>query len=165
MPLSATQSSQTAPVRVRRVRSRQRRRHVGWLLHITASLRSTALDRELAAGVDPYTSPVLALRAAQLTGPRGRRLVTDGLAGALRRATDATPGFSAAVRPQARELRDAAAVLTALEARLRSSAPVSPRGAALLRVLLTDAASPLYQPSGRGELASQLRAAAAALEP
>jgi hypothetical protein len=135
------------------------------VLHISAALRGVTLDRELAAGADPETNAVLAVRARRLTGPRGRKLVIDGLAGALSRATDGTAGFSAAVRPQARELRDASAVLTALEARLRGSEPVSARGVALLRVLLTDVASPLYQPSAPGELASRLRAAAAALEP
>ena len=135
------------------------------VLHLSATLRGVTLDRELAAGVDPETNAVLALRARRLTGPRGRKLVIDGLAGALSRATDGTAGFSAAVRPQARELRDASPVLTALESRLRGSAPVTARGVALLRVLLTDAASPLYQPSAPGELASRLRAAAAALEP
>ncbi len=135
------------------------------VLHLSAALRGVTLDRELAAGVEPETNAVLAVRARRLTGPRGRKLVIDGLAGALSRATDGTAGFSAAVRPQARELRDASAVLTALEARLRDSELVTARGMALLRVLLTDAASPLYQPSATGELASRLRAAAAALEP
>ncbi len=171
MPLSATHRPQTAPLQTRRVRRRQapwtwtasRFEHA--LLHLNAALRSVTLDRELAAGVDPETNAALAVRARRLTGPRGRKLVVDGLAGALSRASDGTPGFTAAVRPQARELRESSAVLSALEARLRASEPVTARGVALLRVLLTDAASPLYQPSAPGELASRLRAAAAALEP
>lgn len=136
----------------------------GVRLHLSAAWHSAALDRRLAEGVDPQTSAVLALRAQNLTGARGRRRVADGLAGALRSANDPTAGITAAVRPDARELLDARAVLTALERRLRGSEAVTARGLAMLGVLLTDAASPLYWPSGPGELASRLRAAAAALE-
>ena len=124
--------------------------------HSTASSRRASIRRRTRSSRSERAgSPVLAAESSSI----------DGLAGALSRATDGTAGFSAAVRPQARELRDASAVLTALESRLRGSAPVTARGVALLRVLLTDAASPLYQPSAPGELASRLRAAAAALEP
>jgi hypothetical protein len=134
------------------------------LLHLSAAWHSNRLDRELAGGVDPQTSTVLALRARKLTGPRGRKLVADGLAGALRRAKEDSPRISAAMRPDARELLDARTVLAALDRRLRGSEAVTAQGVAMLGGLLTDAASPLYRLSGRGELASRLRAAAAALE-
>jgi hypothetical protein len=137
----------------------------GLRLHVIAAWHSTTLDGELAEGVDPQTSAVLALRAQKLTDPRGRKRIADGLAGAVRRANDTTPGITAAVRPRARELLDAGTVLAALDRRLRGAGLVSAQGVAMLRALLTDAASPLYQPSGPGELASRLRAAAAALEP
>jgi hypothetical protein len=133
-------------------------------LRFSAAWHSTTLDCELAEGVDPQTSAVLAVRARKLSGRRGRKLVADGLAGAVQRAKDTTPGITAAVRPDARELLDAGIVLAALEHRLRGSEAVTAQGVAMLRGLLTDAASPLYQPSGRGELGSRLRAAAAALE-
>lgn len=136
----------------------------GLRLHLVAAWHSTTLDRELAEGVDPQTSAVLALRAQKLTGPRGRNRMADGLAGAVRRANDTTPAITAAVRPRARELLDAGTVLAALDRRLRGAGLVSAQGVAMLRGLLTDAASPLYQPSGPGELASRLRAAAVTLE-
>jgi hypothetical protein len=134
------------------------------LLHLYAAWHSSTLDRELAGGIDPHTSAVLALRARKLTSPRGRKLVADGLAGALRRAKQNSPGISAALQPDARELLDARTVLAALDRRLRGSEAVTAQGVAMLGGLLTDAASPLYRPSGRGELASRLRAAAAALK-
>jgi hypothetical protein len=137
----------------------------GLRLHLNAAWHSNAIDRELADGVDPRSSAVLALRARKLTGPRGRERIADGLAGARRSAEDTRPGISAAVRPDARELLEARTVLAVLERRLRGSGPVRAQGVAMLGVLLTDAASPLYQPSGWGELASRLRAAAAGLEP
>jgi hypothetical protein len=59
----------------------------------------------------------------------------------------------------------ASTVLAVLERRLRAPEPVTPRGMALIMMLLTEGAGPLYRPSERGALGSRLRAAAAALEP
>jgi hypothetical protein len=139
--------------------------HLGYLrLRLIATWRSTELDRQLAAGVDPQTSNLLALRARKLTGRRSRKRVADGLVRVYRRAQNTTPGFTAAVRPNVGELLAAQTVLAAIDRRLRSSAPVKFEGVAMLHALLTDAASPLYQSSEPGALASRLRAAAAALE-
>jgi hypothetical protein len=169
-----TQRPQGMQLLVGLVRARRRRRalerlrgrtRLGGLLHLNAAWHSITLDRELAEGVDPQTSAVLELRARKLTRPRGRRLVADGLAGALRSATDTTPGITAAVRPDARELLEARIVLAVLERRLRGAEAVTAQGVAMLGVLLTDGASPLYRPSEPGQLASRLRAAAAALQP
>jgi hypothetical protein len=171
-----TQQPQSTQLLVGLVRGRRRRRRAldclhrgaragGLRLHLTAAWHSVTLDRRLAEGVDPQTSAVLALRARKLTGPRGRKRVADGLAGAVRRAADTRPGITAAVRPDARSLLEARTVLAALERRLRGFEAVTAQGVAMLGVLLTDAASPLYRSSGPGELASRLRAAAAALEP
>lgn len=144
-------------------RRRAETRREGLRLSFSAAWHSVALDRLLAEGVDPQTSAGLALRARKLTSPRGRKRVADGLAGALRSAKDTRPGITAAVRPDARELLDADIALIAVERRLRGSEAVTAQGVAMLGGLLTDAASPLYRPSGPGELASRLRAAAAAL--
>jgi hypothetical protein len=168
-----TQRPQSTQLLVGLIRARRRRRSldpsrtgtplVGLRLHLYAAWHSPALDHALAEGVDPHTSAVLALRARKLTGTRARKRVADGLAGALRSAQDTRPGITAAVRPDARELLDARIALTAVERRLRGSEAVTAQGVAMLGLLLTDAASPLYLPSGPGELASRLRAAAAAL--
>ena len=83
----------------------------------------------------------------------------------LRSATDTAPGFTAAVRPHRREVLAARTVIEALERRLRAPEPVSARGMAILGGLLTEGTSPLYRPDEPGALGSQLRAAAAALEP
>lgn len=175
MDMFATQRPQSPQLPLGFVRGRHRRgvpdrsfwgtRHADLGLHLKAAWHGITLDGELAAGADPQTSAVLALRARQLTGHRGRKRVADGLAGALRRATDTRPGITAAIRPDGRELLDARVVLTALERRLRRSEAVTAQGVAMLGGLLTDAESSLYRPTGRGELASRLRAAAAALEP
>lgn len=100
-----------------------------------------------------------------ITGRRSRASVARGLQRVLRSATDTAPGFTAAVRPHRREVLAARTVTEALERRLRAPEPVSARGMAILGGLLTDGTSPLYRPDEPGALGSQLRAAAAALEP
>jgi hypothetical protein len=132
---------------------------------LIAAWRSAELDRQLAAGVEPQSSLLLALRARKLIGDRSRKRVADGLGRAHRSALRTTPGFTAAVQPNARELLTVQAVLAAIDRRLRSTAPVSAAGVAILQALLTDGASALYQECEPGALASQLRAAAAALDP
>ena len=145
-----------------------RRLRIGWWQHVrlglVASWRAAGLDRELAAGTSPRSSALLAVRAQRITSRRGRVRVADGLARAIRDAR-ATAGFSAAVRPDRREVLAARTVLATLDRRLRAPEPVTARGVALLLVLLTDGESPLYQRGERGALGSRLRAAAAALEP
>ena len=145
------------------------RLRISWWHRVSCALivwwRASWLDRELAAGTSPRASAVLGLRAQRITRPRSRRRVADGLARAARDAQSATPGFSAAVRPHRGEVVAARIVLSQLERRLRDPQPVSARGVALLRTLLSDGTSPLYRPDERDALGSRLRAAAAALEP
>jgi hypothetical protein len=142
-------------LRVRRSRQAVDQKRLGTRLRLqgNAAWRATSLDRMLADGVDPESSALLALRARKLTGPRGRHRVANGLAAAVRTATETRPGFTSALRPRTSELLDARAVVTALERRLQGAGPVSPQGVALLGRLLTDPASPLYQPRRPGELA------------
>jgi hypothetical protein len=130
---------------------------VGW--------QAARLDRELAAGVSPRTSEALALRAHRITQRRRRVSVARGLARVLSSASDNTAGFTAAVAPNRREVLAARPIIVALERRLRGREPFTARGVAMLRELLTEPASPLYQPDQSGSLGSRLRAAAAALEP
>ena len=123
------------------------------------------LDDQLAAGVSPGASALLTIRSERLISRRYRARVAAGLARVVRDAEATTRGFSAAVRPDRREVIAARTVLATLDRRLRAAEPVSPRGVAMLESLLTDGASPLYRPTEPGALGSRLRAAAAALEP
>ncbi len=123
------------------------------------------LDDQLAAGVSPGASALLTIRSERLISRRYRARVAAGLARVVRDAEATTRGFSAAVRPDRREVIAARTVLATLDRRLRAAEPVSPRGVAMLQSLLTDGASPLYRPTEVGALGSRLRAAAAALEP
>ncbi|HUO72810.1 MAG TPA: hypothetical protein VMU39_18730 [Solirubrobacteraceae bacterium] len=161
--MSVSRFEGVSPPLVGTERSPRRRR---WIhLALIAWWQAPRLDADLAAGVNPSATAVLGVRAQLITRRRSRRRVADGLAGALARARGGTPGLTAAIAPHTREVLSARAVLSALDRRLRAPEPVSARGMAMLRTLLTDGTSPLYQPAGPGALGSRLRAAAAALEP
>jgi hypothetical protein len=142
--------------------------HRRWSRRVRLTLvvrwRAAELDRRLAAGISPWSSDELALRARRITRRRSRSGLASGLSRAVRAAQGVT-GFSAAVRPDADEVLEARAVLSAIEQRLRAPEPVAARGVAMMQMLLTDATSPLYQPAGHGALGRQVRAAAAAMEP
>ena len=144
---------------------RQRGRRWRIRLRLIASWRAAELDRQLAAGASPNDGALLSIRGELLTSRRHRARVAAGLARALRDAEATTHGFSAAVRPDRREVIAARVVLATLDHRLRATEPVTPQGVALLDLLLTDGTGPLYRPTERGALGSRLRAAAAALEP
>ena len=122
------------------------------------------LDHQLAEGADPADNPLLRARARRITSRRSRRRVAAGLAGAVSKSV-VQPTFTAAVRPNGREVLAARTVLNTLDRRLRSSDPVAPQGVAILLVLLCDCTSPLFAAGEPGALGSRLRAAAAALEP
>lgn len=134
-------------------------------LALIAGWHAAELDRQLAAGVSPWESELLAIRSERLTGKRYRARMAAGLARVVRDADATTRGFTAAVRPDRREVIATRTVITTLDRRLRAAEPVSAQGVALLESLLTDGTSPLYRPTEPGALGSRLRAAAAALEP
>jgi hypothetical protein len=133
-------------------------------LALVVRWQSAELDRRLAAGMSPWHSDELALRARRITRRRSRSGLASGLSRAVRTTQGAT-GFSAAVRPHAGEVLEARAALLAIARRLRAPEPVAARGVAMVQLLLTDANSPLYQPSRKGALGRRVRAAATALEP
>jgi hypothetical protein len=149
------------PLSLRPSGGRCRRVH----LALIAAWRAAELDRQLAAGVSPGADALLETRSRRLISRRYRARMAAGLARVVRDAQATTRGFSAAVRPDRREVIAARTVLATLDRRLRAAEPVSPQGIAMLESLLTDGASPLYRPAEPGALGSRLRAAAAALEP
>jgi len=134
-------------------------------LAVIARWRAAELDRQLAAGGSPGAGGLLAIRAERLTSRRYRVRVAAGLTRVVRDAEAGTRGFSAAVRPDRREVIAARTVLATLNRRLCAAEAVSAQGVALLESLLTDGTSALYRPTEPGALGSELRAAAAALEP
>ena len=138
----------------------------GVRLRITVTARRTTLTRQLAAGVDPASTPELALRASQLTSRRGRRrmartlrrTVTEARRPALTRAPLSIVNRYAVLA--------AADAVQATIARLASPDPVCATGMARLERLVTDGlSSPLYDPVHRDALSHQLLLARANLDP
>jgi hypothetical protein len=132
---------------------------------LLARWHADALDHELAGGVNPRDNPLLAMRAHQLTTRYSRRQLAGGLARAQRDAGSELSVLTTVVAPDRYEVLAAVREMAALERRLRDDRRVDPAGAAMLRLLLSDATSPLYDPVGPGSLARHLRGVTAALEP
>jgi hypothetical protein len=133
----------------------------GRLARAAARVRGISLDRALADGGDPASSPQLAARAALLTSPQSRAEI----AASLERLVQAAQG------PQKRwwALSRTSGVLAnsgelcALACLLRDGGPVYARGVALVKRLVTDGSGPAY----RGEadaLTREVSVARAALQ-
>jgi hypothetical protein len=135
-----------------------------FLTRALAVLRRHSLDRELARGVDPASSPGLALRASRLTRSRSRQRLARSLRDVIADAQHPPRVPSARVAPSRAEVLDARESLREVQDLLASSAPVYAAGIARLKMLLTDGVSPLYTPRHRGELGKELERILAGLE-
>jgi hypothetical protein len=125
---------------------------------LLARVHAASLDRQLAAGADPESAPLLAARATRLTSLRFRR----GLAACLRRVVAGTrPPASVPLHPA--RIGRAAPELSELANCLLTPGPVPARGVALATVLLSEGNGPLYRSAGRDDLRDAARFAARAL--
>ncbi len=128
-------------------------------------LRESRLDRELARGASPESSVALALHAERVIRCAER---TD-LARNLRRLLEVSAAPRTPLRPGALLCRErvlaARNETEALAERLLAAGPVSVRGVARLRVLLSDGSGPLYRRRGGADLRAELSDALHALDP
>jgi len=132
---------------------------------LLARLRAGSLDRQLAAGTAPETSPLLALRAGALVRPAVRDAFARSLQRLVHHATAASSHRPLALSGAAcRNVRNATAALSRLIERLRSPGPVSARGMAIVKMLLTDGTGALYYPSRSGELTAVVHEALTTLD-
>ena len=130
---------------------------------VTARLRAARLDRALAVGVPAPAGSALAVHAARLTAVAERHAVAQALRRAVHDANDDPRATRSGRVPMHRaNIAAAQALIDEVTRRLHAPHPVSPRGMARLRQLLSDGAGPLYR-HGRGDLAGRLSAALAAL--
>ena len=125
---------------------------------LRARLLRRQLNRRIARGADPCSSPELRRRAGELVSPGFRARMAAG----LRRAITAAErpwhgGLSAQVPVQRAAILDERTELLGLAYLLTDEESVSPRGVARVEELLTDGRSPLYYPAPRGTLAAALR--------
>ena len=102
------------------------------------------LDRRLAEGVAPTSSPELALRARQLASRRSRHELAGALDAAVHAARRPSPSFAATPYVAAGAVLDAAPALALLARELRAKAEPPARGLALVSFLICDVGSPLY---------------------
>lgn len=122
------------------------------------------LDRELASGADPASSPELMLRAAQLQSQAVRSRLANAIVEMLGRAYESNLGrFTVAGEQQNAEIREYADNLRALVARLRDDRPIDIQGAAMTARLVNDRSRPLYRAGDQG-LGSAVLSARLALD-
>jgi hypothetical protein len=103
------------------------------------------LDRQIASGRPCESSAALALRATQLTDTHARRHLARDLRGIVDYVDlhGSGPVLSAVVIDRA-AVRESRHAILGLAERFEGEVPVSPRGVALARALMTDGLSPLF---------------------
>ena len=131
------------------------------LARVIARMRADKFDHQLAVGVPAQAGSALAAHQARLTSTGER----EALAGFMRQAvSDANSGavFSSRIPVHPRNIAAAEELIDRITLRLHSPQPVSARGMARLRRVLSDGNGPFYW-YGKGDLAGRLGAALAAL--
>jgi hypothetical protein len=131
---------------------------------LAARWRAGSLERALARGVAPDTDAALALRAEALIGPSVRAALARRLRRVVRDARATGVLFSTRVPTRGRAILAAAEDLDRLAGRLVAPRPVSARGVARVRLLLSDGCGPLYFRGAAEELQVAVSRALADLE-
>jgi hypothetical protein len=135
----------------------------GWRVRLSALLKKQALDRRLIEGESPQASPELSRRAALLLDPDERHEVAEAIRQTVTASLEPQRGPSSKVSLNRAGIETARKELDELGATLDGGAPVTPRGVAMARHLVTDMASPLYCESASETLAEAARHARIAM--
>jgi hypothetical protein len=127
---------------------------------LRARLFAHSLDLALAGGAPVEGDAALALRARRLTGLAHRRALASTIEHVL-----AEPSRHSRQRVHARadQVADSHDELATLAHRLAEPAPVSARGVAQVRLLLTDGTGPLYNRHSDSSLCDRVESAVAQL--
>jgi hypothetical protein len=131
---------------------------------MAARWRAGSLDRKLAGGDAPDSQPALALRAQTLIGPSMRTALARQVQRVVREARERRARGRARIPTHEDEVLAAADDLDVLARRLGDAGPVSARGVADVRVLLTDGSGPLYDRGARVKLRTAVTRALEHLE-
>ena len=135
------------------------------VLRMRVATRRDRLTRELAEGAEPSSSPERALRAAQLTSPRGRKQLARALHRTISEARQPQLTRSPVVIINRAQVLGAEAAINAMVARLSAAEPVRAEGISIAHRILTNAdGSPLYNAAEPGALRRQVLAATEALD-
>jgi hypothetical protein len=124
-----------------------------------------SLDRQLAAGRTPESSPLLAARAQRIVAIRSRQKMARDWENLLRVARREHGTHQRAVPLRAERIIAAEPAVRELVRCMTAPLPVAARGVAMATALLTDALGPVYNPHSPVSLAAALEAAIAQLDP
>ena len=138
--------------------SRTADRLLAWLLGVS-------LDRKLAVGSAPESSPLLAARAQRIVALRSRREQARNWEKLLRVARQGYGTRHPALPVCGDRIVAAEPAVRELVRCLTTPLPVAARGVAMATALLTDALSPVYSASSQVSLTAALEAAIAQLDP
>jgi hypothetical protein len=132
---------------------------------VLARLLGASLDRQLAAGRTPESSPLLAARARHIVALRSRQRVARNWENLLRTARRAHGPYRPALPISSDHIIAAEPAVRDLVRCLTVPLPVAARGVAMATALLTDATGPVYNPHSRLSLGTALAAAKTQLDP
>jgi hypothetical protein len=129
---------------------------------VIAQLFPTTFDKQLAAGVAPEPGSVLAAHVSRLASARERRGLAEALHHDVCEIHSRPTRMSATIPVDRSAVAAAVGLIDQVVQRLTGPRPVSARGVARLRLLLSDGAGPMYWPGDR-DLSAELRAVLAQL--
>jgi hypothetical protein len=122
-----------------------------------ARLLGPSLDRELALGLPPWRGGPRAARARFIVSPAGRRQLIRGWSRLLDLAHRPPSARSARGPVRRRALAKAEHDVRAMLGVVAAQRPITARGAAMARALLTDGTGPLYNARSDRDLAAEVR--------
>jgi hypothetical protein len=125
---------------------------------VTARLRAYQLDRQLAVGVPAPAGSALAVHQERLTSAAEREAIARVLRQAVHHARAGGAPLSSRIPVHPTNIAAAEDLIDTITLRLHSPPPVSARGMARLRLVLSDGCGPMYR-FGRGDLSGRLGAA------
>lgn len=124
---------------------------------VLARLLGPSLDRELALGLPPWRGGPRAARARFIVSPAGRRQLIRGWSRLLDLAHRPPSARSARGPVCRRALAEAEHDVRTMLGVVTAQRPITARGAAMARALLTDGAGPLFNPRSGRDLAGEVR--------
>lgn len=113
-------------------------------IRVRTRLHRHKLDKELASGADPNINSLRYERARELVGEQSCRRIAASLERLLAEVDSGPRAFSARVPIARAAIRDSRGNLDTIVERLKAPAYISAQGVAMISLLLSDGAGPLY---------------------
>jgi hypothetical protein len=126
------------------------RRPSVWV-RVRAVFASDRLDRDLAAGISPESSVLLAVRACTIVRPSSCVALARSVRSLVGEAEDSKAPALVRARPCRSNVKAVSVALRSVADRLTQPGPIHAQGVAELRAVLGDGTGPLYWSSGPGQ--------------